>query len=78
MGEACGARRVCIEANNREKCFEYCPLKRGDILYSAVLKTKSIALHGAETRTLREIDQRHLESSEIWCWRRIENIRPIL
>jgi hypothetical protein len=28
-----------------------------------------IALHGAETWTLQEIDQKHLESFEMWCWR---------
>jgi hypothetical protein len=27
----------------------------------------SIALYGAETWTLRAADQKHLESSEIWC-----------
>jgi len=30
----------------------------------------SIALYGAETWTLREVDQKHLESFEMWCWRR--------
>jgi len=34
----------------------------------------SIALYGAETWTLREVDQKHLESSEMWCWRRMEKI----
>jgi hypothetical protein len=54
-------------------------LELRDILYSAVLKIKSIALHGAETWILRKIDQKHLESFEIWCWRRTENIsRTIL
>jgi len=32
----------------------------------------SIALYGAETWSLRAVDQIHLESSEIWCWRRME------
>jgi hypothetical protein len=32
----------------------------------------SIALYGAETRTLLAVDQKHLESFEMWCWRRIE------
>jgi len=31
----------------------------------------SIALYGAETWTL---DQKHLESFEMWCWRRMEKI----
>jgi hypothetical protein len=34
----------------------------------------SIALYGAETWTLRAVDQKHLESFGIWCWRRIEKI----
>jgi hypothetical protein len=33
--------------------------------------TWSMALHGAETWTLRTVDQKHLESSEMWCWRRM-------
>jgi len=32
----------------------------------------SIALYGAETWTLRTVDQKHLESFEIWYWRRME------
>jgi hypothetical protein len=34
----------------------------------------SIALYGAETWTLRALDQKHLESFEMWCWRRMEKI----
>jgi hypothetical protein len=34
----------------------------------------SIALYGAETLTLRAVDQKHLESFEMWCWRRMEKI----
>jgi hypothetical protein len=30
----------------------------------------SKALYGAETWTFWAIDQKHLESSEMWCWRR--------
>jgi len=33
----------------------------------------SIALYGAETWTLRAVDQKHLESFEM-CWRRMEKI----
>ena len=33
-----------------------------------------IALYGAETWTLRAVDQKHLESFEMWCWRRKEKI----
>ena len=34
----------------------------------------SIALYGAETWTLRAVDQKHLESFELWCWRKMEKI----
>jgi len=34
----------------------------------------SIALYGAESWTLRTVDQKHLESFEMWCWRRMEKI----
>jgi hypothetical protein len=34
----------------------------------------SIALHDAESWTLQAVDQIHLESFEMWCWRRMENI----
>jgi len=34
----------------------------------------SIALYGAETWTFRAVDQKHLESFEMWCWRRTEKI----
>jgi hypothetical protein len=29
-------------------------------------------LYGAETWTLRKVDQQYLESFEMWCWRRME------
>jgi hypothetical protein len=34
----------------------------------------SIALHGAETWTLRKVDKKYLESFEMCCWRRMEKI----
>ena len=34
----------------------------------------SMVLYGAETWTLRAADQKYLESSEMWCWRRMEKI----
>jgi hypothetical protein len=34
----------------------------------------SIALYSAETWTLRAVDQKHLRSFEMWCWRRMEKI----
>jgi hypothetical protein len=33
-----------------------------------------IALYGAETWTLRKVDQKYLECFEMWCWRRMEKI----
>jgi hypothetical protein len=29
----------------------------------------SLALYGAETWTPRAVDQKHLESFDMWCWR---------
>ena len=34
----------------------------------------SIALYGAETWTLRAVDQKHLDSFEMGCWRRMEKM----
>ena len=34
----------------------------------------SIALYGAETGMHQAVDQEHLESFEMWCWRRMEKI----
>jgi len=34
----------------------------------------SIALYGAETWTLRAVDQKNLESFEMWYWRRMVKI----
>jgi len=33
-----------------------------------------IDLYGAETWTLRAVDQKQLESFEMWCWRGMEKI----
>ena len=33
-----------------------------------------IALYGAKTWTLRAVDQKHMKSFEVWCWRRMEKI----
>jgi hypothetical protein len=33
-----------------------------------------MAVYGGENCTLRTVDQKHLESSEMWCWRRMEKI----
>jgi hypothetical protein len=32
----------------------------------------SIALYGAETWTLRKVDQKYVESFQVWCWRRLD------
>jgi hypothetical protein len=32
----------------------------------------SVALYGAETGTVWGVDQKQLESFEMWCWRGIE------
>jgi hypothetical protein len=34
----------------------------------------SIALYGAESWTFRKVDQKYLESFEMWCWRRMEKV----
>ncbi|PNF28670.1 hypothetical protein B7P43_G08237 [Cryptotermes secundus] len=34
----------------------------------------SMALYGAEAWTIRAVDQKHLESFEMWCWRRMQKI----
>ena len=34
----------------------------------------SMAVYGAETWTLREVDQKYLEDFEMLCWRRMEKI----
>jgi len=34
----------------------------------------SIALYGAESWTLRAVDQKQLKSFEMWCWRRMVKI----
>jgi hypothetical protein len=33
-----------------------------------------LAVYGAETWTLRAVDQKQLEKFEMWCWRRMEKI----
>jgi hypothetical protein len=33
-----------------------------------------IALYGAETWKLGDVDQKYLDSFEMWCWRRMEKI----
>jgi len=40
--------------------------------------TWSIALYGTETWTIWAVDQKHLESFEMWCWRRMEKISWVI
>ena len=35
----------------------------------------SIALYGFEVLTLRKLEQKYLESFEMWCWMRMEKIK---
>jgi hypothetical protein len=49
-----------LELNLRKKLVKCC--------------TWSIDLYGAETWTFRKVDQKYLESFEMWCWRRMEKI----
>jgi hypothetical protein len=35
----------------------------------------SIALYGSETLTLRKLEQKYLESFEMWSWGRMEKIK---
>jgi hypothetical protein len=34
----------------------------------------SVAVYGADTWMLRAVDHKHLESFEMWCWRRMHKI----
>jgi hypothetical protein len=33
-----------------------------------------VAIYGAEAETVWGVDQKQLESFEMWCWRRMEKI----
>jgi hypothetical protein len=44
------------------------PVETGKVLHW------SIAACGAKTWTLQKVNQKYLESFEMWCWRRIEKI----
>jgi hypothetical protein len=44
----------------------------GFLFHNDIFNKLSIALYGAENWTLRAADQKHLESFEMWCWRRME------
>jgi hypothetical protein len=56
-------------------CYIYMPVIWYCYIYMPVIwycYIWSIALYGAETWTLRAVDQKHQESFEMWCWRTIE------
>jgi hypothetical protein len=68
-----------IEGENRNKYFnshinEECTLDLKLMKKLITCYIWSIALYGAKNWTLRAVDQKHLESSEMWCWRRMEKI----
>jgi len=44
------------------------------LIYAMLCCIWSIALCGAETWALWKVDKKFLESFEMWCWRRMENI----
>ena len=46
------------------------------LIYGKLVKyyVWSLAFYGAETWTLRTVDQNSLESFEMWCWKRMEMI----
>jgi hypothetical protein len=71
---------ICLHGLYREKFNFTLPIS---VILESFKKTEkligqinvwSIALYGAETWTLRKVDQKYLESIEIWCWRRKEKI----
>jgi hypothetical protein len=45
-----------------------------DLNFRKKLVKRYMALYGAETWTIGTVDQKHLESFEMWCWRRMEKI----
>jgi hypothetical protein len=34
-----------------------------------------LRLYGSDTRTLRKLKRKYLESFEMWCWKRMEKIK---
>jgi hypothetical protein len=74
------ARRVLVKLNPELPCQKQ-RSKRYSFYLQIGLKFKeetrkcyvwSIALYGAENWTFRKVDQKDLESFEMWCWRRME------
>jgi hypothetical protein len=63
-----------VEASGSSKCENFLSYKHFTRKKIVKCCTRSIALYGAETWTLRAVDQKQLESSEMLCWRRMETI----
>ena len=55
------------------KCPHHTAITRLQVYISNVF-VGFLLLHRAENWTLRAADQKYLESFEIWCYRRMENI----
>jgi len=75
----CRGDRDPLVCHTKTKTWSYAPLFTSTLdlkLRKKLVKCYiwSIALYGAETWTLRAADQKHLESFEMWCWRRMEKI----
>jgi hypothetical protein len=68
----CLLHKHCIGINNKKKTLFTSKLDFN--LRKKLVKCYiwSIALCGAETWTLRKVDQKYLESFELWCRRRME------
>ena len=62
------------EASGASKCKKFISYKNFTRKKLVKCYIWSIALYGAETWALRAVEQKQLESSEMWCWRRMENI----
>ena len=61
-----------VAAVTAAACFVYVKQPFSGRVYQ---KCKMDELHICNlTWTIRAVDQKHLESSEMWCWRRMENI----
>jgi len=57
-----------------EGCFSTSKLALNLSKKPAMCYIWSVALCGDEIWTLRDVDEKYLESFEMWCWRRMEKI----
>jgi hypothetical protein len=58
-------------AFNKEKAHQQNGLEFEEVLCTTF---GVLLLNGAETWTVQKVDQKHLKSYEMWCWRRMEKI----